>query len=988
VPAPQHFTFGPFRLDAETGELTAGANVVKLTPKTTAVLRLLGERAGELVGKRELFAKVWAGRVVSDAALTSCIQELRRALGDDPRRPKYLETLHRRGYRLLVPLVRGGHAADVMAAPPNEIVGRRRELAELEAAMTRARSGSRQIVFVAGEAGIGKTALIDAFVAAAVRDTGLLHASGRCTEHYGSSEPYLPLLDALTSAARGPHGEDVLEALRRRAPSWLAQLPGLLDDVELERLVRRSAGATRERMLRELADAVEGICAARPLLLRLEDLHWSDASTLDWLGFVARRPQAARLLIVASIRSDESLPRDHPLAALRAELPLRAACRIVELPPLTPDDVAEYLGRRFAPAASGTLPGIDSLAATIHGRTEGNPLFVVTVTNDLVARGALQQVADNWVLRSAERDIAAAVPGDLRRVIELLLDRQSDRERTVLEAASAVGREFSAAAVAAALRDETQAVEAVCAALARRGQLLDVAGAQSWPDGTLASGYSFRHELYRAALYDRLPTATRAQWHARIGDRLEAAFGPHARERSAELAAHFERGRDVPRAVLHHHAAGDNASRRNAPREAIDHYRRALELLAELPDSHQRALREIELNIALGPALLASQGWGAAEAERAYSRAQQLSARTGATREMFTALWGLWVYRWGQDRLDDAQALGEQLLALAERTSDDSLHLQAHHALWATCLPRGQILACVEHAIAGEGVYVAERHGGLAARFGNHDACACAAQFRAWALALHGDAQQSRALAERALAMTKEHDHPFGRALSLFFAGALHQILREPELAERHARAAVDVAAEQGFKLIEAWSSAVVGWSVAMRGDETGPERIVAAIAAARATGTLQFQTLFYAILADACLRARRTNDGLAAAAQGLEIAQRTGERFCEAELLRLDGELALAAAAAAPPPGAAALRERSRKSLERSLESARAQAAHLLEVRCAVSLLRAGVAPNDGAAELRSAVARLGADAACVDAGEARDALAAVDATGRAGPR
>lgn len=948
VPAPEHFTLGPFRLNAETGELTGGTTALKLTPKTTAVLCVLGEHAGELVGKRELFAKVWAGRVVSDAALTSCIQELRSALRDDPRRPKYLETLHRRGYRLLVPLVRDDAAREIVTARPDGIVGRRRELAELGAVLERVRSGSRQIVFVAGEAGIGKTTLIDAFIIEAMRDAGLLYASGRCTEHYGASEPYLPLLDALASAARSPHGATVLEVLRRRAPSWLPQLPALLDDGELERLQRRVAGATRERMLRELADAVEGIGAARPFLLRLEDLHWSDVSTLDWLGFVARRPERARLLVVASIRSVESLPRDHPLTALRAELPLGAQCRVIELPPLKPAEVGEYLWRRFAPSSAAPA-GVDALAATIHARTEGNPLFVVAVTNDLIARGALKQVDGGWALRADEREIAAAIPRDLRRVIELSLDRQSDRERTVLEAASAAGREFSAAAVAAALRDETPAVEAVCTALARRGELLDVAAAQSWPDGTLASGYSFRHELYRAALYEQLPAATRAQWHARIGDRLEAAFGARSRERSAELAAHFDRGRDLPRAVLYHHAAGDNSSRRNAPREAIDHYRRALELLAELPDSHQRAQREIALNIALGPMLLASQGWGAVEAERAYARAQRLSARTGATHELFTALWGLWMYRWGQSQLDDARALGEQLLALARRTTDDALHLQAHHALWATFLPRGDLLACVMHATEGESVYVAARHGGLAAQFGNHDACACATQFRAWALALHGDVDSSRALAARALAMTKEHDHPFGRALSLFFAGALYQVLRDPELAERHAHAALAVAAEHGFKLIEAWSSVVVGWSAAMRGDvAAGVERIVGAIAAARATGTQQFQTLLYAILADTCLHARRTADGFAATAQGLAIAERTGERFCEAELLRLDGELTLAAATAAPLAEAAAMQQRARARLERSIEVARAQAAHLLETRCAETLLRAGAAHGE----------------------------------------
>jgi DNA-binding winged helix-turn-helix (wHTH) protein len=979
VPGSNQFMLGPYRLDAETGELARGEATIKLTPKATAVLLTLGAHAGELVGKKELFAKVWTGRVVSDAALTSCIQELRNALQDDPRRPHYLETLHRRGYRLLVPLVRGMSVPAARSAPPPRIVGRQAELQALEGCLEHARAGERRIVFVVGEAGIGKTTLIESFVASAVRDVDLAYASGSCAEHYGASEPYLPLLDALTSLARGPQRVSVLEILRRRAPSWLAQLPALLDDSELERVQRRAVGATRERMLRELADAVEGICAVRPLLLRLEDLHWSDVSTLDWLGFVARRTEPARLLVLAAIRSIEELPRDHPLAALGAELPLRAHCRILTLPPLQPHEVGEYLAGRFS-SAGGTAIDLAALAATIHARTEGNPLFVVTVTNDLIGRGALTQSDGVWTLRAAAGEVADAIPDDLRRLIELQLGRLHDRERTVLQAASAAGAQFSAPAVAAALGEPALGIEICCAELAGRGQFLNCAPAEAWPDRTLASRYCFRHALYRAALYDRLPAGLRAAWHARIGDRLEAAVGSQARARAAELATHFDRGCDVPRAVLYHQAAGDNATRRNAPREAIERYRRALELLAELPDSHQRAQREIELNIGLGPLLLASEGWGAAEAERAYSRAEQLCARTGATRELFTALWGLWMYRWGHGELDTAHNLGGRLLALAERTDDNALHLQAHHSLWATLLPRGELLACIRHATAGASVYTTACHGGLAAQFGHHDAGACAWQFHAWALALHGDVQRARELMDSAMALTREIAHPFSHALALFFAAALYQFLREPSIAERYAESGMRLAAEHDFKLIEAWSSAVFGWCAAVRGEHAaGVKRIVEAMVAARATGTQQFQTLLHTVLADACRHAGRAAEGLTAAEQGLAIAHRTDERFCEAELLRLRGELEFAAASAAELADCKLGKQRGCASIERAADVARAQGAHLFELRAAVSLLLARECPNDAIPALRTALQHFGAEVTCVDVRAAHAALAAL---------
>jgi hypothetical protein len=339
------------------------------------------------------------------------------------------------------------------------------------------------------------------------------------------------------------------------------------------------------------------------------------------------------------------------------------------------------------------------------------------------------------------------------------------------------------------------------------------------------------------------------------------------------------------------------------------------------------------------------------------------------------------MYRWGHGELDDASTLARQLLELAERTQDDALHLQAHHALWATALPRGELAVCIEHAAAGESIYTAARHGALAARFGSHDAGACAAQFHAWALGLSGDVEGARDSAARTIALTAEIAQPFSRALALFFAAGLELLLREPAAAERYAQAAVELAAEYGFKLVEAWSSAVAGWSAALRSDQAGGvDRIGQSIDAARATGTQQFQTLLYAVLADACRHAGRTRDGLAAAVEGLAIVERTQERFCEAELLRLHAELEIAAAADATPAARADSAERAAAALERALTVARAQGAHLLELRAAVSLLRTRGRAADSA--VRAALDRV--RARCADVVAAQDTLGVLGVSSR----
>jgi DNA-binding winged helix-turn-helix (wHTH) protein/predicted ATPase len=933
VSTQTQFSLGPFRLNVETGELLHAGRINKLTLKSTQLLLALAQHTGELVSKQELFRAVWKGRVVSDAALTTCVQELRDALQDDARQPRYIETLHRRGYRLLVRLVPLAPAALPAATPSSRMVGRLIELAALDNRLCQAMAGQMQVVFVIGEPGIGKTTLLDAFAERHAAGGELAYAVGRCAEHYGPSEAYLPLFDALTRLCRGPHAERFLHILRGHAPGWLAQLPGLLGDAELETLRRRAVGGTRERMLRELADAITAVTIDIPLILRLEDLQWSDASTLDWLGFIARSMEPARLLIVSSARPIAGLLGEQPLARLLAEVAVVRHCGVLQLGGLAAAEVGEYLTVQFGTEPiGGSRPG--ALADAIHARTEGNPLFMINVTNDLVARGVLVERDGRWSLAGRLEDITATIPEDLRRLIALQLERLSRDECEVLQVASAVGERFCAATVAAALGQHTENIETCCAELARRGLFLRNAGNESWPDGTRASRYAFAHALYRATLYERLPAARRARLHVAIADRLETAFGERARELAAELASHFELGGDVARAVLYHHAAADNAGARSAAREAIEHYRRALQLLTGLSDSDERAQQEISLYIALGPLLLACEGFGAPAAEKAYKRAQELCDRIGGPRQLFTVLWGLWLYNQSHGHHDDAKKLGQRLLDIAAQVDDRSLLLQAHHALWATSLARGELLACFEHATAGAGLYEIGEHAGMAARYGNHDAGACGRCFHALGLALHGDLVAARAASQAAIKLADELAHPFSQALALFLAAMFEQIARDPITARQHAERSARLAAEHGFATISAWASSIVSWTMVVDGEHApGISGIRAGLNAAQATGTKLWQPYFFGVLADACRIAGSTCDGLAAARSGLEAAHSTNERFYEAELLRFEGEFVQATAG--DPTRSVVL-------LERAVNLAKAQAAHLLELRALISLVRA----------------------------------------------
>ena len=287
----QIFHFQDYRLDLQAEQLWRGEQTVQLTGKAFAVLAYLARHPDQLVSKDDLFQAVWPDTVVSDATLSSAIKELRKALHDKARAPQYIETVHRRGFRFIAPLStpqpdlsresqsyteRPARAPSSPTLPiplvTLPVVGRDAELAQLHAWLDKALAGERQLVFVTGEPGIGKTAVVEAFLSQIAQQQQIEIGRGQCIEQYGAGEAYLPILEALGRLCRGPQADHLIGLLRQHAPTWLAQMPTLLPPEEREQLQREVQGVTRERMLRELAEALEVFTAESPLILVLEDL--------------------------------------------------------------------------------------------------------------------------------------------------------------------------------------------------------------------------------------------------------------------------------------------------------------------------------------------------------------------------------------------------------------------------------------------------------------------------------------------------------------------------------------------------------------------------------------------------------------------------------------------------------------------------------------------------------------------------------------------
>ncbi|HTN50178.1 MAG TPA: AAA family ATPase [Burkholderiaceae bacterium] len=653
--------FNEFQLDEPNASLLHRGKPVALAPTPFALLCALARQPGTLLTKHALLDEVWGHQFVTDSVLKTAISDLRTVLNDDPRQPRFIETVSRRGYRFIavptaVPPVVAGAQGNVVAAGRQAepwFIGRTEEVARLHRLWEGVLGGKRAVVWVAGEPGIGKTTLIEHFVA----DLGdVACARGQCVDLYGAGEPYLPVLEALADLCR--RDSEVPALLRAFAPTWLLQLPWLSTAEEREALGRELVGVGPDRMLREMGQLLDRYTELRPLLLVTEDLHWSDRATIQLIDYVARRRSGARVMWLASFRLAEVVALDHPLNPMRHELRLHKLCEEIVLDPFSEAEVADYVAER-----SPSKAGDESFVRALHGRTDGVPLFVASVMTEAMTR-----------IESAD-DVgeARAVPENLAALIDHYIAKLGDEQRAMLSAAATCGSEFRVGTVALALERDAAWVAQTCEELARTQLWLRRA---EQADETSEPTYLFRHALFRQVLYERTAAALRGQLHRKIGTALEQERAAGLAVTAAELAMHFERAREPLRALRYYAEAAEAALLHLSPGECMNLTERAVRLLDLAGKGSERDSLDIDLSTLRGLAAFHLLGVGN-EAKEAFERAYVLFDQNPQHPRRTELLHNFGFLRCLRAEYGEALALAERTHALASDTNDPVLQLAA-----------------------------------------------------------------------------------------------------------------------------------------------------------------------------------------------------------------------------------------------------------------------------------------------------------------------
>jgi predicted ATPase/DNA-binding SARP family transcriptional activator len=912
-----------------------------------------------------------------------CRQQLREELGVEPEQAT----------RALYEAIRDGRLRDyagrrmgptagprsfVTSTPPTPtapFVLREDELARLNRLLDRARAGQGQVVFVTGEAGSGKTALWRAFARQAMEsDAELAVTVGQSSVQAGVGDPYLPfreILQTLTGdvepqraggtitakharclwavfpeavqslLAHGPDlidrfvpGEALLDHARAFAPpgsSWLPQLKALVEAGGTE---PELTGEPQVALFEQVTQMLCHLARRYPLVLVLDDLHWADQGSLSLLFHLAQRLSGSRILLIGTYRpGDVALGRAgerHPLEPIVNELQRDFGEAWIDLD-RTP-------GRAFVDAYLDVEPNrLDELFREALARhTGGNPLFTVEMMRALRERGDLvRDEAGRWI---AGLDLNwELLPARVEAVIAEHVGRLSHELQRILDAASVVGETFTAEVVARALKfDENRLIRRLSGPLSKRHRLV---GAQSLRRvGTQRlSSYRFRHHLFQKYLYHRLDEVQRARLHEAIGNALEALYADHESEVetvSPRLAHHFEAAGLADKAVAYLLQAGRRAVRLSAHREAIEHFTRGLELLETLPKSPERDQKELALQLALGVPLQAIKSYSTPERGRAYARAFELCLQVGEMEQLFQTLFMRWSFEVPQGRHRQGLELSEHLLTLAQQTQNSDHLVMAHTASGMSKVYLGEFAQARNHLEQVLAAYDPQRHDALIIPTGQNLKIT-GLSYLSWALWILGYPDQALQRADEAIALARELDHPFSSGFALGIAGCVtHLRCGKYETALKEAEELLQLWEELGFSLYRAWHLCVKGRVQAEIGPvEEGLASLREGVAACESLGIVASHTQQLYNLAVAYRNAELADEGLDVVAQALTLAEETGERHFEAELLRYRGELLLMQSGG---DGAEA-----EDWLRQAIDLARRQGARSWELRAMMSLCR-----------------------------------------------
>jgi class 3 adenylate cyclase/predicted ATPase len=795
-------------------------------------------------------------------------------------------------------------------------VGRQQELALLHDRLTAVQAGEGQVVSLLGAPGTGKTRLLTEFGCRVPPDQVAWY-SAQCLA-YGQVTPYLTVREFLQQICAIPEGERAAPCAHAVAPAAartaavqhrLAALGGVAEeDVALlfqlldlpvapERLAPLSPEARQARTFALLWQLIHHEAQRQPLVLAVDNVHWIDATSAAWLAFLVERLVSTAVLLLVTARPGTSPPWG-----------AHAAVTQLVLPPLR---AAE--SRAVVQAVPGTAHLPAAMHAQIVARGAGNPFF-------------LEELARYAVEHRGDGPTPVRVPETVHAVLAARIDRLAPAAKHLLQVAAVLGMQMTEPLLQAvvawadgALHTGLQQLQA--AELLYETQVLPV------------RTYTFKHALTQEVAYHSLLTHTRQQYHQRIAQVLVERF-PDLAATQPELVAQHYTAASLPAAALPYwQQAGQLALQRSATLEAVRHLTTALDLLATLPDTPERAQQELDLQVTLGPALIATKGPAAPEVEQTYARARALCTQVGESPQLFPTLRGLcWFYR-TRGALQTARELGEQLYQLAQREAEPTHLLEAHDALGSTLFFLGEYTAARVHLEQGIALIDPTAQRTLALRHGVAPGvwCLALAANTLWCL---GYPAQAVRRGREALALAQALAHPPGLAFSRFFAAFLHHRCREVPVVQAQAEALLALATAQGFPLMVGLGTYWRGWALAMQDQAAaGMAQMHQGMASVLATGVMQTRPYHLVLLAEAAGHVGQVADGLRLLAEARAVLEANGYGDLLAEMYRIQGVLLLRQAVPDVPQAEACFQQ--------ALTLARHQHAKSWELRTALNLAR-----------------------------------------------
>ena len=819
-----------------------------------------------------------------------------------------------------------------IAGLDSPLVGRKTEFGAIQEAMDRLESGIGGIVTIIGEAGIGKSRLVAELRKRSQhnRTASPEWLEGRCLS-YGTSIAYLLWLDVLrdllgvTPEASPTQVRDALhhtvEAICSESSDqvtpYLGRLMSLPLTLEEEALLKN---LTPEVLRANTLQALETILARsadeRPLIVVCEDLHWADPSSLEVLEHVLCITDRAPLLIVCLFRPKKEHGSWRLRQAVARDYPHRHTD--LWLPPLS-DDQSETLMSNLLRADA--LPR--QLADRILGHAEGNPFYVEEIIRSLIDGGAIveEESSGRWEATQHVADIP--IPETLYGVLMARIDRLREDTKRVLQMASVIGRVFLYR-VLTEIAEEERSLDDRLLTLQREEMVRERARLPELE-------YIFKHELTREAAYNGLLKRERRAFHRQVAEALERLFPERIEKQLELLAHHWERARDPEKATHYLQRAGERSVRLSADQEAVEHFSKALAMLQCLPDTAERAERELNLRVNLIPPLIAVSAYGSPQVGQIIDRALELGKQVGDPPELFIPILALGAFHGAQANYHKAEAYWEELMALAERVGDPLLIALSHWLGWVSLL-RGEFDRALNHLGQVTDFYDPQKHGSLLLFYGVDPGAICLSWI-AWTLCQLGYPDQALERARQALSLAQELQHPHTSAFTQTIAGMeVHHCRREIEALEGWAEATISLSAEYGIPYFHSRGISHQGWVLVEKGKvQKGLAQMRHGLQAMKATGNRMYVPMELARIGEAHGRLGERQEGLAALSEALELAHETGERYFEAEIHRLRSEMVLAAGDEA---GAEA-------SFQRAIEVARQQDAKWWELRAAVSLCR-----------------------------------------------